>query len=294
MQDKKVDGFKGEQLIVLPTEVFQEYIEHPLVKRLFLTDVGYFPQAAHHYRDRREGIEEYIFIYCMGGKGVITVDEKKYSLREREAFCIPGGHGHRYYSDEKEPWSILWVHFKGEDVMMYPLDECQVIYFHSDYATNRMRFLFELLFRVLEGNYTLGNFIYISQILSLILAETYYREKNNAAPEQNRYVTEVVKYMYKHISEKLTLDEIVKEFELSKSYLNIIFQKCTRHAPMDFYNQLKMKEACKMLRRSDARIYEVAWELGYRDQYYFSRMFKKAVGVSPKLYKNTDYIHDKD
>lgn len=72
-----------------------------------------------------------------------------------------------------------------------------------------MQFLSELLFRVLESNYTLGNFIYISQVLEMILSETYYREKHNA-----------------------TLEQVVDEFEMSKSYLNAIFQKYSRHAPM--------------------------------------------------------------
>lgn len=48
-----------------------------------------------------------------------------------------------------------------------PLEEGRVISFQSQHATGRMQYLFELLFRVLEGNYTLGNFIYISQVLSL-------------------------------------------------------------------------------------------------------------------------------
>ena len=76
-------------------------------------------------------------------------------------------------------------------------------------------FLFELLFRVLEANYTLGNFIYISQVLSLILAETYDREKHNSTQEQNRHVTNVIRYMYKHLNETLTLETLVEEFELS-------------------------------------------------------------------------------
>lgn len=49
-------------MIVLPTEALEEYIENPLVKRLYLTDVGFFPMAKHHARIRKEGIEEYIAI----------------------------------------------------------------------------------------------------------------------------------------------------------------------------------------------------------------------------------------
>lgn len=95
-----------------------------------------------------------------------------------------------------------------------------------------MQFLSELLFRVLESNYTLGNFIYISQILEMILSETYYREKHNTTLEQNKHVTNVIRYMYKHLNENLTLEQVVDEFELSKSYLNAIFQKYSQHAPM--------------------------------------------------------------
>jgi len=158
----------------------------------------------------------------------------------------------------------------------------------------RIHFLFDSLFRVLEGNYTLGNFIYISQVLSMILAEVYYREKIHTTQEQNKHVTDVIRYMHKHLYENLTLEKIVEEFDLSKSYLNAIFQKYTQHAPMDFFINLKMKRACRMLRTTDFYVYEVAQKMGYTDQYYFSRIFKKIVGMSPKEYKNSDTYHASD
>lgn len=281
-------------MYVLPTESFRDYAEHPQVRRLYLTDVGFFPSAARHFRERTDGIEEFIFIYCMEGSGTIEAAGGKYVLHENEAFCIPQFTAHRYYACREKPWSILWVHFKGEDVQYFPLHEYQIVKLNTQNAANRMQFLFELLFRVLEANYTLGNFIYISQVLSLILAETYDREKHNSAQEQNRHVTNVIRYMYKHLNEPLTLDMLVEEFELSKSYLNSIFQKYTGHAPLDFFIHLKMKKACAMLRTSDRYIYEVAQSLGYTDQYYFSRTFKNVVGMSPKEYKNSDYFHFKD
>ena len=104
----------------------------------------------------------------------------------------------------------------------------------------------------------------------------------------------MVRYMYKHLYDNLTMNSLADEFELSKSYLNSIFQKYTQHAPMDFYISLKMKEACKLLRSTDLYVYEVAQKLGYKDQYYFSRIFKKVVGISPKEYKDSEYFHYKE
>ena len=153
--ERKRDGFRGERMIVLPTEAFSDYVRHPLVRRLYLTDVGFFPSAAHHYRERREGIEEYIFLYCMDGSGQITVEDRTYTLRGEEAFCIPRNRSHCYYASEEDPWSILWVHFKGEDTVHFPLEEGRVISFQS--TRHRADAVsFRALFRVLEGNYTLN------------------------------------------------------------------------------------------------------------------------------------------
>ena len=51
---------KSNISIVLPTEAFQSYVEHPIVRRLYLTDIGYFPKANHHFRQRNEGIDTHI------------------------------------------------------------------------------------------------------------------------------------------------------------------------------------------------------------------------------------------
>ena len=148
---EKREGFKGERMIVLPTEAFRDYVEHPLVRRLYLTDVGFFPCAQDHYRERKDGIEEYILIYCTEGKGVIRVESREYHLGPNQAFCIPRWRGHRYWACGEEPWSILWVHFKGEDTAFYPLDEERLVSFSGIHEENRMMFLFDLLFRAWRG-----------------------------------------------------------------------------------------------------------------------------------------------
>lgn len=289
-EEHKEDGFIGERMIVLPIESFAEYMENPQVKRLYLTDVGFFPKATCHYMEREIGVEEYIFLYCMEGEGTVWVNDKKYTLTEKEAFCIPRKQKHCYYASEENPWSILWVHFKGDDTQYYPLEECRIVKFTSKTATNHMLFLFESLFRVLDGNYTLGNFIYASQVLSMVMAEAYTREKQNEM-EGNKHVTNMIKYMSRHLDVNLTLEELSEKFGLSKSYVNAVFVKCTRHAPIDFYIRLKMKEACRQLKGTDLCVYEIAQMVGYKDQYYFSRIFKKIVGVSPKEYRFSDYFY---
>ena len=266
----KAEGFRDETYLIVPTESFTEYMAHPLIRAAYLTDVGFFPRAR---------------------KGIIEVEGRKYHLGRSDAFCIPRHKRHRYYADEKEPWSILWVHFKGESISYYPVQECRVIHLSSRASDNRMMVLFKLLFRVLERNYTLGNFIYISQVLALILSEIYFREKMDESTTSDRHVTQVVRYMYQNLNKNLTLSDISREVELSKSYLNAIFKAQTGKSPVEFFIHLKMQEACKLLKSGQMYVYEAAAALGYEDQYYFSRIFKKVVGVSPRDYQNGDYFY---
>ena len=55
--------------------------------------------------------------------------------------------------------------------------------------------------------------------------------------------------------------------------------------PIDYFLHLKMQKACQLLFSQDMKIKQVALQLGYEDQYYFSRIFKKYMGMSPEQYR---------
>ena len=99
---------------------------------------------------------------------------------------------------------------------------------------------------------------------------------------KSQYLNRVITYMRDHLQENLTLTRIAREAGLSESYLNAVFKECVKCAPMDYYINMKMDKACYLLCNTDMHIYQVAQYLGYDNQYYFSRAFKKVLGVPPK------------
>ena len=107
---------------------------------------------------------------------------------------------------------------------------------------------------------------------------------------KSQYLNRVITYMRDHLQENLTLTRIAREAGLSESYLNAVFKECVKCAPMDYYINMKMDKACYLLCNTDMHIYQVAQYLGYDNQYYFSRAFKKGLGVPPKKYKEMPRI----
>lgn len=275
----------GETYIVLPTEAFSDYIGHPLVRRLYLTDAGFFPHAA-HYRER-SGIEEYIFLCCTSGRGVVEVQGRTFPLRDNEALCIPPPLPAPLLGRRGGPLEPALGAFPGRGLRLLPAGPAAGLPVFVGGTVRRMEFLFNQLFRTLEQDLQLEHFIYLSQLLALILGETYTRrQEDGTTARQNRQVTRAVRYMYRHLDRELTLAELSAAMGTSPSTLSAVFRQCTGHAPMDFFTRLKMKQACRMLRSGGEYVYEVARQLGYRDPYYFSRAFKKVMGVSPRSYQN--------
>ncbi|MCL2618889.1 MAG: helix-turn-helix domain-containing protein [Defluviitaleaceae bacterium] len=285
METQKQDGFTNEKYIILPTESFEAYLEHPLVKPLYLTDIGFFPDAKFHYRERTEGANEAILIYCVNGKGSIELRDKKIVLEKDALFCIPPYVAHKYYADQTAPWSILWVHFKGDNIGLFPITEMGRKMLANSIESDRMQEYFVKLFNTIESGYSIGNIIHSSQLLSVMLSELYFYEKESQTSKANRYLTKVIDFMYKNIHRELTLEELAKHVNLSKPYLNLIFKQHVNRAPIDFFINLKMQQACRFLKLTEMRIYEISLKLGYEDQYYFSRIFKKTIGLPPKEYR---------
>ena len=104
---RKKEGFSGQRAIVLPRKVLSERCaKNEIIGTLYITDIGYYPKARHHYRERNAGAEQHILIYCYKGRGTIILNNKRLDIETGDFFIIPEKKPHVYMADEKDPWSI--------------------------------------------------------------------------------------------------------------------------------------------------------------------------------------------
>ena len=84
------------------------------------------------------------------------------------------------------------------------------------------------------------------------------------------------------------MDYLLGSFQrnsLSASHFSSLFRKATGMSPMDYFIHLKLQKACLLLYSSSIKIKDVALAVGYEDPYYFSRLFKKYLKLSPDQYR---------
>ena len=286
---KKEDGFPGQISFVVPERILALIKDNPLIADLYVTDIGYYPQARHHFRERPSGSDQFILIYCVEGKGEIRLNETIHFISADHFFMIPTGMPHSYHSDEQNPWSIYWIHFSGNKSGIYSRFACQPMAIERG-KTSRISDrvdLFSEIFRNLDRGFSLETLEYINLCLPHLLASFTHLSQFRLIKESGEKdpVAQSINFMLENVTKKLKLEEIASETSLSASHYSRLFLNRTGHSPIDYFIQLKIQRACRLLDNSGWMIADVSREMGFDDQFYFSRVFSKVMGMSPVEYR---------
>ena len=137
--------------------------------------------------------------------------------------------------------------------------------------------------------YSRENLLYASSTLFHYLGTLRYLQQYRDAVHhesgKNDIVTTAIYFMKENIEKKLTLSEIAAHTGYSPSHFSVLFSQRTGYAPLAYFNQLKIQKACQLLDFTDMRINQICYKIGIVDTYYFSRLFTKIMGLSPRKYK---------
>jgi two-component system response regulator YesN len=85
--------------------------------------------------------------------------------------------------------------------------------------------------------------------------------------------------------ENITLSGTAEILGITGGYLSTLFQKSLQCGFIDYLNRVRIERACCYLEQNYFKTYEIAYKVGFRDEKYFSKVFKKVMGMSPKEYR---------
>lgn len=103
---------------------------------------------------------------------------------------------------------------------------------------------------------------------------------------KHKMVSTIQDYIHDHLHEKLNLNEVAAAFGISPNYLSLLFGRYSKYSFNEFVTRQKIKEAKRMLTTGNQLVYEIADRLGFENAFYFSTVFKKIEGCSPREFMN--------
>jgi len=287
---RKREGFEGQRAITVPRQILYSQCEtNAIINNAYITNIGYYPKAQYHYRRRPNGADQHILIYCIDGKGYAEISGISYNISAGDFLLIPANTPHFYAASDDAAWTIYWLHFKGSaaDAMVQSINQKFSGYKGFVAYNTKREMLFEELYFNLERGYSNENVLYANMCLWHFIASFHFDNKfENINPKKdNDIVSIAINFMQNSIGSTLSLNTIAQQVNLSVSHFLAVFHKKTGFSPIEYFNHLKIQKACQYLQFTDDRLKVIAGHLGIDDCYYFSRLFKKLMGISPNEYR---------
>lgn len=120
------------------------------------------------------------------------------------------------------------------------------------------------------------------------LADEYFGaepEPESREDVANRLVKSACGYIAEHFTEPLSLADVAEKTGISGGYLSTLFAQHLQCGFVDYVNKVRIEKACCYLEQDYLKTYEIAYKVGFRDEKYFSKVFKKIMGMSPREYR---------
>ena len=228
-----------------------------------------------------QGRDDYFLIYVTDGIFNTKIKNTVFSLKKGSVILYPPKYKYHYWG--KPPSKYLCAHFTGSHAekiltdLGFPLEP----YILESKFSPKIKDLFD---KMIEQYLTNAPFLQYSlaclleQILLTIAIE-------KIKSEGYRTFKKSIKYIHANYTDKIEIPSLAKMEGLSNSRFITLFTKETGKAPSDYILGLRLGRACELLVTTDMSISSVGVAAGYKDQYFFSKIFKKHMGISPSEYR---------
>lgn len=247
--------------------------------------VGYYEEPRYHYIER-EDLEDAVLLLCVGGSGYVEYKGRKYGIHRGDAALLEPHVPHKYGERDHDPWSVLWVHFRGDGLpgllSLYKESGVPSVFHMENYqsAADQINRIMVLL-RSHYNSLAVHKACCILQMILLGFPDACSRR----SPEDSRYVEKALRFMQENLYADLDLQAVSRYLGISGSHTIRIFKSAFMTTPMQYYNTLRLEEAGRQLLHTDETVAEISRRFGYSSQFYFSQQFKKKTGLSPTAYR---------
>lgn len=273
---------------VIPQSVQKRINQHPLCKNLFVTEIGFESDTAFRPFRKHTAGNHFLLIYVAKGEGWYTVRDRTYRVVENDFFVFPHELAVLLGSSPENPWSIYWAYFSGvqaPDIAIHLMGKRNFEPRKAKPLVGRVAQFNDILHH-LELLENMENLVYANSRFYSFLCSfrlTVLSAKKHAKKDG---VIQSIEFMRENIHGTVSLEDLAKVAGLSVSHYCALFKRKTMQSPLNLYTSMKIQRACQMLQNRNQTIKSIAYNLGFFDQYHFSKVFKQIMGSSPKNFKN--------
>ncbi len=245
------------------------------------------PDEYHFIWEKGRILDEFQLLYITKGTGVFETNKKKYNVKEGDTILLFPFEWHRYQPNQKTGWTEYYVGFNGsiaKQIMNFFTPDNPIHYIGFNENIHQS---FKIIYQLAElenigyQQAIGGQIIYLlGKIRQIVLNKSYANNSVEKIINQSRI------YMRSHVTQQFKMEDMAVSMNISYSSFRIEFKKYTGVSPGQYLLQLKIQMAKNLLSNSLFSIKEISFKSGFESPYYFSRAFKKHVGMTPSEFRD--------
>ena len=259
-------------------------------KPILVTAAGYFrlEKTPVFETVRPEPRGDYQLLYISSGKLHLYEDGEERIITKGNMILFRPGKPQFYNIYLEDKPETYWVHFTGSDVDTlldyYEMPKDEKVFFTGtspDYQWLYKQMIQELqLCRVNYEDLLNMNLRHI-----FLMINRFLKEGTELDADALNEVERATHYFNENYNQNICIKDYAADRHMSDCWFNRTFKKVTKVTPIQYIISLRITSAINLLENTDHNIKQIASMVGYDDEYYFSRLFKKQTGQSPTAYR---------
>src|SRR5699024_9664406 len=235
------DGFPGERMRVLPRPLVSRALAGGATGRLLVTDAGYFPHAANHWRSRKQGAREAVVLVCVAGAGWCELGTRVVGVRPGQALVLAPGQPHLYRADATDPWTLWWLHATGADLddLLAPVLTGRgygLVLLHDLAPVTRSM---EQVVQAMERDETMPALLAASgaawHVLAQLGSDQLAGPRDDGSPVQRTR-----EYLMANFDQPVRVPELAARVGLSASHFAALFRQATGGGVLEYVKRIRM------------------------------------------------------
>lgn len=252
-------------------------------------------RLAYHGRYHSHGSNEFEIHYFIEGEGSFLSNKAQFSIKSNSLF-LSGPHEFHSILPQQitKPltyYAVLFSLDEGRDASIYQLLTETLETRKQTTALDAMtRFAFEEFLRLslsgqeglrIAADYLLASYLYRWYTPSLLPSTQTSQKTERARP----YIKKSIALMNANVRKNCQIEDIAYKTGLSTEHFIRIFKEEMKMTPYQYFIRLKAQEASAVLISTQRSIAQISEDLGFENQFHFSRVFKKCTGLTPSAYR---------
>jgi len=235
-------------------------------------------------------LDNYKIVLVIKGKGRLELDGREFHIQSGDLFVLFPGVTHFFHADPEDPWEFLWVSFNGKACAGI-MDSIMIDREHPMIHAASSNLIIQLLTNIIfdleneSNDYALKatGFLYI--FFSELVPFTKKINGQRIIKTKEDSIKRALAYIDVNYHQEIDVDTLAHHVHFSRSHFSRLFKKEVKLSIPEYLNAVRIQKAKTLLTGTDLSVSEVARSVGFKDPFYFSKIFKEIEGQSPSLYK---------